>query len=118
MPRARVASPINPLANLACARRSTAAPACTTMTILHVTDFHFNKRWFDWLLHRAADWLRTLFLNPGRNPDAPFPNHLLVRTEQISSQLFSACPGNSHDAGFFAHEIINAESITAMTAVA
>ena len=53
MPRARVASPINPLANLACARRSTAAPACTTMTILHVTDFHFNKPWFDWLLHRA-----------------------------------------------------------------
>lgn len=25
------------------------------MTILHVTDFHFNKRWFDWLLHRAPD---------------------------------------------------------------
>lgn len=25
----------------------------TTMTILHVTDFHFNKRWFDWLLYRA-----------------------------------------------------------------
>jgi Icc-related predicted phosphoesterase len=24
-----------------------------TMTILHVTDFHFNKLWFDWLLHRA-----------------------------------------------------------------
>ena len=23
------------------------------MTILHVTDFHFNQRWFDWLLHRA-----------------------------------------------------------------
>lgn len=23
------------------------------MTILHVTDFHFNKHWFDWLLHRA-----------------------------------------------------------------
>jgi len=23
------------------------------MTILHVTDFHFNKRWYDWLLHRA-----------------------------------------------------------------
>ena len=23
------------------------------MTILHVTDFHFNKRWFDWLLHHA-----------------------------------------------------------------
>ncbi len=23
------------------------------MIILHVTDFHFNKRWFDWLLHRA-----------------------------------------------------------------
>lgn len=23
------------------------------MTILHVSDFHFNKRWFDWLLHRA-----------------------------------------------------------------
>ena len=23
------------------------------MTILHVTDFHFNKRWFDWLLHSA-----------------------------------------------------------------
>jgi Icc-related predicted phosphoesterase len=23
------------------------------LTILHVTDFHFNKRWFDWLLHRA-----------------------------------------------------------------
>jgi Icc-related predicted phosphoesterase len=23
------------------------------MTILHVTDFHFNQHWFDWLLHRA-----------------------------------------------------------------
>lgn len=23
------------------------------MTILHVTDFHFNKRWFHWLLHTA-----------------------------------------------------------------
>lgn len=23
------------------------------MTILHVSDFHFNKRWFDWLLHAA-----------------------------------------------------------------
>lgn len=23
------------------------------MTILHVTDFHFNKTWFDWLLHSA-----------------------------------------------------------------
>jgi predicted phosphodiesterase len=23
------------------------------MTILHVSDFHYNKRWFDWLLHRA-----------------------------------------------------------------
>ncbi|HWL15672.1 MAG TPA: metallophosphoesterase [Opitutus sp.] len=23
------------------------------MTLLHVTDFHFNQRWFDWLLHRA-----------------------------------------------------------------
>jgi Icc-related predicted phosphoesterase len=23
------------------------------MTILHVTDFHFQKRWFDWLLHHA-----------------------------------------------------------------
>lgn len=98
--------------------RLTGRSLATLMTIFNVTDFHFNKRWFDWLLHRAADWLRTLFLNPGRNPDAPFPNHLLVRTEQISSQLFSACPGNSHDAGFFAHEIINAESITAMTAVA
>ena len=23
------------------------------MTILHVTDFHFNKRWFDWLVQSA-----------------------------------------------------------------
>lgn len=23
------------------------------MTILHVTDFHYNKRWFDWLLDKA-----------------------------------------------------------------
>lgn len=23
------------------------------MTILHVSDFHFNQRWFDWLLHHA-----------------------------------------------------------------
>ena len=23
------------------------------MTILHVSDFHFNQRWFDWLLHSA-----------------------------------------------------------------
>jgi len=25
------------------------------MIILHVTDFRFNKRWFDWLLHRAPE---------------------------------------------------------------
>lgn len=31
------------------------------MTILHVTDFHFNKRWFDWLLHRAPTHDLTVF---------------------------------------------------------
>ena len=31
------------------------------MTILHVTDFHFNKSWFDWLLDRAPAHDVTVF---------------------------------------------------------
>jgi Icc-related predicted phosphoesterase len=34
----------------------------------------------------------TLFLNPGRNPAAPIPNHIIVRTDLMSSQLFTARP--------------------------
>lgn len=39
-----------------------------------------------WREHRDA----TLFLNPGRSTDGPFPNHILVRTSQTSCQLVTA----------------------------
>lgn len=45
-------------------------------------------------VHLPLSWQahgdRTLFLNPGCNPEAPFPNHILVRTDHMSSQLITA----------------------------
>lgn len=32
----------------------------------------------------------TLYLNPGHEPDAPFPNHILLQTEDMSCQLITA----------------------------
>lgn len=40
----------------------------------------------DWCEHRG----RTLLLNPGRSDSAPFPNHILVRTERLTCQLVTA----------------------------
>jgi uncharacterized protein len=42
-------------------------------------------------VHEPLHWRErgetTLFLNPGYSPNAEFPNHILVRTERMSSQL-------------------------------
>lgn len=44
---------------------------------------HDPVRWFE---QKDA----TLYLNPGRTPDAPFPNHILLNTEDLSCQLITA----------------------------
>lgn len=45
-------------------------------------------------VHTPLQWHdrreRTLFLNPGRNVDAAFPNHILVETESMTCELVSA----------------------------
>lgn len=52
---------------------------------------HTPRRWRE---HRD----QTLFLNPGRNPAAAFPNHILVRTENLRAELAKA-PSEQRDEG-------------------
>lgn len=60
----------------------------------------------------------TLFLNPGHNENADFPNHILVRTDRMSCQFFGALNEEPHDAGLPAVVPHEAESSTATTAAA
>jgi Icc-related predicted phosphoesterase len=70
------------------------------MTILHVTDFHFNKRWFDWLLHRAPD--HDLVVMSGDMLDLGIATPQRRQIEWVSNWLndfprpISVCSGN-HD---------------------
>ncbi len=45
-------------------------------------------------VHTPMHWREqrggTLFLNPGHNPGAPFPNHILVQTENLRSRFIRA----------------------------
>lgn len=41
-------------------------------------------------LHWSEQRDSTLYLNPGRTPDAPFPNHILLQTEDMSCQLITS----------------------------
>lgn len=41
-------------------------------------------------LHWCEQQGSTLYLNPGRTPDAPFPNHILLQTEDMSCQLITS----------------------------
>jgi Icc-related predicted phosphoesterase len=41
-------------------------------------------------LHWCEQQDATLYLNPGRTPDAPFPNHILLRTDDVSCELITA----------------------------
>ena len=45
-------------------------------------------------VHNAVSWREhrhgTLFLNPGYDPDADFPNHILVQTDQLECELITA----------------------------
>jgi len=44
-------------------------------------------------VHRPSSWRAqtngTLFLNPGYNPTAPFPNHILIHTAHLTSRLIA-----------------------------
>lgn len=70
------------------------------MTILHVTDFHFNKRWFDWLLHRAP--AHDLVVMSGDMLDLAVATPQRRQIEWVSDWLndfprpISVCSGN-HD---------------------
>ena len=70
------------------------------MTILHVTDFHFNKRWFDWLLHRAP--AHDLVVMSGDMLDLSVATPHRRQIEWVSNWLndfprpISLCSGN-HD---------------------
>lgn len=70
------------------------------MTILHVTDFHFNKRWYNWLLHSAP--AHDLVVMSGDMLDlsaaAPHRRQIEWVTDWLSDypRLISVCSGN-HD---------------------
>lgn len=70
------------------------------MTILHVTDFHFNKRWFDWLLHRAPP--NDLIVMSGDMLDLALATPHRRQIQWVSDWLndfprpISVCSGN-HD---------------------
>jgi Icc-related predicted phosphoesterase len=70
------------------------------MTILHVTDFHFNQRWFDWLLHRAP--AHDLVVMSGDMLDLASPTPHRKQIAWVSDWLnryprpMSVCSGN-HD---------------------
>jgi Icc-related predicted phosphoesterase len=59
------------------------------MIILHVTDFHFNQRWFDWLLHRAPPHDLVVMSGDMLDLSAPTPHQ-----KQIAwvSQWINAYP--------------------------
>jgi Predicted phosphoesterases, related to the Icc protein len=52
-------------------------------------------------VHSPLDWREfrdgTLFLNPGCESEAPFPNHILVNTERMSCRFVTATREDSHD---------------------
>jgi predicted phosphodiesterase len=70
------------------------------MIILHVTDFHFNKRWFDWLLHSAP--AHDLVVMSGDMLDLGSATPQRRQIEWVSDWLndfprpISVCSGN-HD---------------------
>lgn len=70
------------------------------MTILHVSDFHFNKRWFDWLLHRAP--AHDLVVMSGDMLDLTIATPQRRQIDWVSDWLndfprpISVCSGN-HD---------------------
>jgi Icc-related predicted phosphoesterase len=70
------------------------------MTILHVTDFHFHKRWFDWLLHHAP--AHDLVVMSGDMLDLNVATPHRRQIEWVSDWLrefprpISVCSGN-HD---------------------
>lgn len=70
------------------------------MTILHVTDFHFNQRWFDWLRERAPE--HDLLVMSGDLLDLAAPTPTGKQIDWVSAWLadyptpISVCSGN-HD---------------------
>ncbi len=73
-------------------------------------------------VHTPLHWRErrdgTLFLNPGRRADGPVPNHILVRTRDMSCQLITAPRVDAHDTAFSVTGTRATESATATTAVA
>ncbi len=64
-------------------------------------------------VHDPMDWREerdgTLFLNPGRDADAPFPNHILIQTDVLAAERVTARDGiESAFAG--APELVTADS--------
>ncbi len=51
-------------------------------------------------VHRPLSWQAhvdgTLYLNPGCNPDAPFPNHIVVHTDRMTTRLVAAPRATPH----------------------
>jgi 3',5'-cyclic AMP phosphodiesterase CpdA len=66
------------------------------MRILHVTDFHFNQRWFDWLARRGGEYdavcftgdFVTMFAGPRRLiPDAKPSSLARLMAPSLASNL-------------------------------
>ena len=73
-------------------------------------------------VHTPRHWREhgdgTLFLNPGRNADGPFPNHVLIDTETMNCRLISAPPEARDEPEFLTPASIDDENVTATSAVA
>jgi Icc-related predicted phosphoesterase len=71
-------------------------------------------------VHSPLSWRErrnsTLFLNPGRSADSPFPNHILVRTDRMTSQLVTA-GGTAHESTVHSPGVPSNEDVLTTTAV-
>ena len=54
------------------------------MRLLHATDLHYNKHWFDWIVTQqenfeifclSGDFLEPASSNPGIDPKSKIPQH-------------------------------------------
>jgi Icc-related predicted phosphoesterase len=69
-------------------------------------------------VHDPVHWRHrdeaTLFLNPGCAPEAEIPNHILVRTEDLSCRFFRGLREEPHEPEIFATAPRDAETVTAI----
>jgi Icc-related predicted phosphoesterase len=83
---------------------------------------HAPQLVFSGHVHDPVHWRErigpTLLLNPGRAADADFPNHILVRTEDMACAFFSARRAPKADDASLANPATDSEAAGIETAIA